>query len=167
MRMHDDAKNLLCIIGWQPPGSLGGRLLAGESPVLVGHQEGKKFRQDWVSPAIATRGFHSFSGHADATGLIEWLGAATGARHVFLVHGEEKQALALGQAIRAKLGLEVTVPRRGDGFVLTAREGAVAKKFPELEAGRSDAPAPATGHRDSLARREAAAASGEAYEGAD
>jgi metallo-beta-lactamase family protein len=167
MRMYRDPGNLLCIIGWQPPGSLGGRLLAGESPVLVGHQEGKKFKQDWISPAIETRGFHSFSGHADAAGLLEWLGAATGARHVFLVHGEEKQALALEQAIRAKLGLEVTVPRRGDGFVLTAGNGAIAKKFPAPAAGRSDSLAPTAGRSDSLTRREAAAASGEAFEGAD
>jgi metallo-beta-lactamase family protein len=166
MKMYDDPKNLLCIIGWQPPGSLGGRLLAGESPVLVGHREGKKFKQDWISPAIATRGFRSFSGHADATGLLEWLGAAAGTQHVFLVHGEEKQTLALEQTVRAKLGLEVTVPRRGDGFVLTARKGAVAKKFPAPAAGRPGSVAPATGRSDSLARG-AAAPSGEAYEGGD
>jgi metallo-beta-lactamase family protein len=166
MRMYDDPGNLLCIIGWQPPGSLGGRLLAGESPVLVGHQEGKKFKQDWISPSIATRKFHSFSGHADATGLLEWLGAATGAQRVFLVHGEEKQSLALEQTIRAKLGLEVTVPRRGDGFVLTARNGAVAKRFPAPAAGRSDSPAPVTGRSDSLARK-AVAPSGDTYEGSD
>ena len=167
MRMYDDPRSLLCIIGWQPPGSLGGRLLAGESPVLVGHQEGKKFERDWISPSIATRGFHSFSGHADAAGLLEWLGAATGVQHVFLVHGEEKNSLALEQTIRAKLGLEVTVPRRGDGFVLTARNGAVAKRFPATAAGRSDSPAPAAGRSDSLARREAAAAAGEARESDD
>lgn len=166
MRMYDDPGNLLCVIGWQPPGSPGARLLAGESPVLLGHQEGKKFKQDWISPAIATRGFHSFSGHADATGLLEWLGAATGAQRVFLVHGEEKQALALEQVIRAELGLEVTVPRRGDGFVLTPRNGAVAKKFPAPAAVRSDSPAPATGRSDSLARS-AVVPAGEAYEGAD
>lgn len=167
MSMYDDPGNLLCIIGWQPPGSLGGLLLAGESPVLVGHQEGKKFKRDWISPAIATRGFHSFSGHADATALLEWLGAAAGVQRVFLVHGEEKQALAFEQRIRARLGLEVTVPRRGDGFVLTARNGAVAKKFPAPAAGRSESPAPTTKRSDSLTRREATAAAGEAYEGAD
>jgi predicted metal-dependent RNase len=167
MRMYDDPANLLCIIGWQPPGSLGGRLLAGESPVLVGRQEGKKFKQDWISPAIATRKFHSFSGHADAAGLVEWLGAATGVQGVFLVHGEEKQALALEQTIRAKLGLEVIVPRRGGGFVLTARRGAVAKSFPAPAAGRSDSLVPAVNRSDSLTRREAAAPSGDAYEGAD
>ena len=152
VRMCDDPGNLLCIIGWQSPGSLGARLLAGESPVLVGHQEGKKLKQEWISPAIATRKFHSFSGHADAAGLLEWLGAAVGVRHVFLVHGEEEQSLALAQSIRTKLGLEVTVPRRGDGFALTARGGAVAKRFPAPETDRSDARAHAAGRADSLAR---------------
>jgi metallo-beta-lactamase family protein len=166
MRMFGDPRNLLCIIGWQPPGSPGARLLAGEHPVLVGHQEGKKFERDWISPEIATRGFHSFSGHADQAGLIEWLGAATGVRHVFIVHGEENQALALESAIRARLGLEVTVPRRGEGFVLTARGGAVPKKFPPPGASRSGPRAPAPAHADSLAGGPVEPA-GEGYEGAD
>jgi metallo-beta-lactamase family protein len=143
MRMYDDPNSLLCIIGWQPPGSLGARLLAGESPVLVGHQEGKTYERDWITPALATRGFHSFSAHADAAGLVEWLGAATGVQRVFLVHGEEDQILALEKTIRAKLGLEVTVPRRGDGFVLTARRGAVGKRFPAPDAARPGSRTPA------------------------
>jgi metallo-beta-lactamase family protein len=149
MRMYDDPRNLLCIIGWQPPGSLGSRLLAGESPVLVGRQEGKKYERDWITPALATKGFHSFSAHADAAGLVEWLGAAIGVERVFLVHGEEDQALALEKTIRGKLGLEVTVPRRGDGFVLTARRGAVGKRFPAPDASRPGSRAPA--RADSLA----------------
>ncbi len=166
MRMYDDPKNLLCIIGWQPPGSLGARLLAGESPVLVGHQEGKKFERDWISPAIATRGFHSFSAHADAAGLVEWLGAATGVRRVFLVHGDEDQALALEKTIRERLGLAVTVPRRGDGFVLTARRGAVERHFAAPDAARPVSRAPAAGRSDSLAAG-GAARTGEAYEGVE
>jgi len=156
MRMFNDKKNLLCIIGWQAPGSLGQRLLAGESPVLVRHQEGKKLMEDWISPALEVKEFHSFSAHADSKGLLDWLGAARDVKHVFLVHGEEAQALALAQSIRAALGLQVTVPRRGDGFVLTPRGGAIAKKYAAL---RRDA-------ADTL-RRDAGAAPDSAYEGSE
>jgi metallo-beta-lactamase family protein len=154
MRMFADGRNLLCIIGWQAPGSLGERLLAGASPVLVRRQEGKKFREDWIAPAIRVKGFHSFSGHADSRGLLEWFKGARGAKHVFLVHGEERQAAALAQSIHASLGLEVTVPRRGDGFVLSSRKGARAKTFP----------APRDGMADTL-KRAAVAAPDSAYEG--
>jgi metallo-beta-lactamase family protein len=154
MRMFADRRNLLCIIGWQAPGSLGQRLLAGESPVLVRHQEGKRVQEDWISPAITVKGFHSFSGHADSKGLLAWLGAARGVTRVFLVHGEEPQAAALAEAIRGTLGLEVTVPRRGDGFVLTPRKGAVPRAFKELPAAGVD-----------TLRYQAVAVSDTAYEG--
>jgi metallo-beta-lactamase family protein len=151
MRMYGDPRNLLCIIGWQAPGSLGRRLLQGESPVLVRHQEGTKVMQDWVSPALAVKGFTSFSAHADSRGLLAWLGAARGVRHVFLVHGEESQALALAGSIRDLLALDVTVPRRGEGFVLTPRGGAVPKRFE-----RSPVPAPDTLARSSVEAKEGA-----------
>jgi metallo-beta-lactamase family protein len=140
MRMFADAKNLLCVIGWQAPGSVGQRLLARETPVLVRHQEGRGVKEDWISPAMAVKGFHSFSAHADAAGLLEWLGAVRGVKRVFLVHGEEQAALALAQSINATFGLPVTVPRRGDGFVLSPRKGAVPKAFPAHPAAESGAP---------------------------
>lgn len=135
MRMFTGSAHLLCFIGWQAPGSLGARLLAGESPVLVRHQEGNTFREDWITPSIRVKKFDSFSGHADSRGLLEWLEGARNARRVFLVHGEERQALALAQSIRAAFGTEVTVPRRGDGFVLSPRKGA---RLRTLEASPSD-----------------------------
>jgi metallo-beta-lactamase family protein len=120
--MFSDARNLLCIIGWQAPGSLGDCLLSHETPVLVRHQEGREVQEDWISPALAVKVFHSFSGHADAAGLLAWLGAARGVKQVFLVHGEEEQALALAHSIRSKLGVPVEVPRSGEAFVLSPRK---------------------------------------------
>ena len=138
MRMFADPKNLLCIIGWQAPLSPGARLLAGESPVLVGHQEGRRVKEDWITPALNVKAFHSFSGHADAAGLLAWLASARGVKHVFLVHGEEREAFALAQSIRTRLGIPVTVPRRGDGFVLSPRKGAIARDFAAAAAVETD-----------------------------
>ena len=123
MKMFGDERNLLCITGWQPPGSLGARLLAGESPVLVRRQEGRRFKEEWISPVLAVRGFHAFSGHADQAGLLDWLGGIRGVRKVFIVHGEEAQAEALAAAIERTLALPVEVPHRGDGFVLPRAKG--------------------------------------------
>jgi metallo-beta-lactamase family protein len=139
MRMFADARNLLCIIGWQSPGSLGARLLARETPVPVRHQEGKKFQEDWVSPEIAVKGFHSFSGHADAAGLLAWLEAIRCVKQVFLVHGEEKQSLALAQSIRKELGIPVEIPQRGDAFVLSPRKYSAVQAPVDSSAVAADA----------------------------
>jgi metallo-beta-lactamase family protein len=139
--MFADQKNLVCIIGWQSPGSLGARLLAGETPVPVRHQEGKKFQEDWVSPSVAVKGFHSFSGHADAAGLLAWLEAIRGVKQVFLVHGEERQSLALAQSIRKKLGIPVEVPQRGATFVLSPRKHPAAQVPVDSSAAGADAQA--------------------------
>jgi metallo-beta-lactamase family protein len=125
MKMFADERNLLCIIGWQAPGSLGARLLAGESPVLVRRHEGRRFREDWISPALEVRGFRTFSGHADQAGLLEWLRSIRGVKEVFIVHGEEPQAEALGGAIERDLGLRCEIPHRGESFMLPpGRRGA-------------------------------------------
>jgi metallo-beta-lactamase family protein len=118
MKMHGDPANLLCIVGWQPPGSLGARLAAGDSVVLVRYREGRGLVREWISPVLAVERVTSFSGHADQRGLIDWLGSVHGAKKVFLVHGEADQAAALAEAIAAALGLDVEVPRRGERFTL-------------------------------------------------
>lgn len=123
MRMFAERRDLLCVIGWQPPGSLGARLLAGETPVLVRHQEGRETREDWIAPSLAVKQFHSFSGHANADGLLAWASGVRGARRIFLVHGEEAQARALAEALRSRLGVDVDVPGRGE-----ARELAPARR---------------------------------------
>lgn len=123
VRMFADRRNLLCVIGWQPPGSLGARLLAGETPVLVRHQEGKETREDWIAPALAVAQYHSFSGHADGAGLLAWVSGVRGARTIFLVHGEEAQARALAKAIRARLGVDVDIPERGVARSLAPARG--------------------------------------------
>ncbi len=123
MRMFDRPENLLCIIGWQAPGSLGARLLAGESPVLVRHQEGREVEEDWILPELAVRSSDSFSGHADRTGLLRWIGNVRGVRTVFLVHGEESRARSLAEAISSNLGIPVEVPERGAVRVLAAPGG--------------------------------------------
>ncbi len=118
MRMCADSLNLLCLVGYQPPGSTGRRLQDGCSPVLVRHQEGRTIEKDWVAPAIRIQRFNSFSSHADQAGLIDWLSDIDGLKKVFIVHGEKGQSEALGARVRSDLGLKVEIPARGSSFVL-------------------------------------------------
>lgn len=118
MEMFDDEKNLLCIVGWQSPGSLGSRLAAGESPVLVRRRSGRGYIEEWVCPALEVRRFSSFSAHADQAGLVKWLEGAGNVKRVFLVHGELDQMEALAEVIKKKMGVKVEIPRRGERFLL-------------------------------------------------
>jgi metallo-beta-lactamase family protein len=123
MHMFARRENLLCIIGWQAPGSLGARLISGESPVLVRRQEGGRTVEDWISPELAVLLFDAFSGHADQAGLLRWIAGVRGTRKVFLVHGEERSARALAEVIRSTLGLTVEVPERGAVHTLSVTGG--------------------------------------------
>ncbi|MCK4235849.1 MAG: hypothetical protein KAX38_01940, partial [Candidatus Krumholzibacteria bacterium] len=123
MKMFGDGRNLLCVVGWQSPGSLGARLASGESPVLVRYRERKRFRKDWISPVLEVQSFKSFSGHADQGQLIRWLQSVRGARKVFLVHGEAGPAQALAGKIKKELGLDVEIPERGERFVIPVVAG--------------------------------------------
>ena len=119
MKMFDNGKNLLCIVGWQPPGSLGRRLVEGEETVLVRYRDKGKNRKDWISPLIQVRKFHSFSGHADQNALLSWLKNIEGVKKVFLVHGEVDQAKVLAEKIDAQFGIDAVIPRLGERVALS------------------------------------------------
>ncbi|MBU8922199.1 MAG: hypothetical protein KOO63_10320, partial [Bacteroidales bacterium] len=116
MRMFDCEKNLLCMVGWQSPGSVGRRLARGETPVLVRHREGKKLEKDWINPAIEILRVVSFSSHADQDQLVSWLAGIEGLDGVFIVHGEMHSSELMQDRIRDELGLDAKIPRPGESF---------------------------------------------------
>jgi len=118
MKMFDNESNLLCIVGWQSPGSVGRRLAEGEKAVRVRYRKGRGTVSEWISPSIDVRSFHSFSGHADSATLLEWVSGIEGVRGIFLVHGEMDQAEALRKSIREKLGIEAGIPERDERIIL-------------------------------------------------
>jgi len=118
VRMADDPDDLLCIVGWQSPGSVGARLAAGDSTVLVRCREGSRTVEYWISPSIEVARFDAFSGHADADGLVDWAGRIEGVRRIFLVHGEPEQAQALSRRLAERCGVSAEVPSAGLRVVL-------------------------------------------------
>jgi metallo-beta-lactamase family protein len=118
--MFADSLNLLCVVGWQAPGSTGRRLVDGQSPVSVRHREKGSYRYDWISPLCTIKRYRCFSGHADQEGLLEWLGGIPGVRRAFLVHGEPGEMRTLASRISSDLGLDVEIPRAGERFALCA-----------------------------------------------
>ena len=120
MRMFDDRRNLLCIVGWQAPGSTGARLAEGNGPVPVRHREHGELRHDWISPTLEIKRYRCFSGHADQAGLLAWLRCIRGVRRVFLVHGEIDQMESLAARVASELGIDVTIPHAGERNLLEA-----------------------------------------------
>ena len=93
----------ILFVGHQGTGTLGRQILDG-APIVRIHGEDHKVRAKIAQ-------LYGFSGHADRTGLLNWLGHfKKPPRKVFLTHGEEQVALKLAREIEAKLKFPTHVP---------------------------------------------------------
>jgi metallo-beta-lactamase family protein len=97
-------ENLVLFIGYCAEHTLGAQILSGQSPVNI-------FGEPHAVKAQLAR-LDSFSGHADKNELLRYLQGITGdIKKIFVIHGEESQALGFGETLRKlKPKAEVTVP---------------------------------------------------------
>jgi len=100
-------ESTILFVGYQGVGTLGRLILEKRQSVRI---HGRMHR---VLARVAQ--IHGFSGHADRTGLLRWLGhLERPPRQVFLTHGEEPSALNLAETIRSQLHGNVAVPQYQD-----------------------------------------------------
>lgn len=105
LRHHiDDPLSALLIVSFQAENTLGRRLADGVSPVNI-FGEPHQVR-------LQVQKIESFSAHGDRDDLLGWVRRIPHVGRVFLVHGEEAQALALADHLRAQ-GVDAAVPQRG------------------------------------------------------
>ena len=105
------AENTLLITGHQGAGPLGRALLDGARSVRI-----HKGDIPVLAEIAELRGL---SGHADAREMLRWLaGVEAPPRRVFLTHGEEEAALALGALIAKERGFPTHVPAHGESVEL-------------------------------------------------
>ena len=105
-----DPENTILITGWQSPYTLGRRIVEGNKTVKIfGEEYDVRARVEVIT---------GFSGHADREGLLAWAGAMRKKpQQTFIVHGEEKSALALAEALRSQLGFaSVHIPDQSQSF---------------------------------------------------
>jgi metallo-beta-lactamase family protein len=96
----DNPKNTICIVSWQAPNTMG-RRLADREPEINIFGEAYKRKCD-----VATIG--GLSGHAGQDLLMKYaLGVKDTAKQIFLVHGEERQAMTL-QSLLKERGMDRT-----------------------------------------------------------
>ncbi|HSB43413.1 MAG TPA: MBL fold metallo-hydrolase [Nitrospira sp.] len=103
----EDEANVIVFVGFQAEHTLGRKLVEGWDVVPIFGVPTKR-RAQIVK-------FNGFSAHADRGDLLAYLNAIDPLPdRVFIVHGEEKQALSLATAIQtAHPPIEVTVPHLG------------------------------------------------------
>ena len=105
----EDARNMVLIVGWQAPHTLGRRLVERQPTVRIFGQE--------YNLRATVEVISGFSAHADRNELLAYsahLSQFNGRlKHVFVVHGEEESALALAEGIREQGVSHVLVPKPG------------------------------------------------------
>jgi len=107
VRYLPDPKSSILFIGYQAEGSLGRKILEGAKTVkLLGEEVAVRAKVKQIS---------GYSAHADQPQLLEWLRPMRlSAKKVFVVQGEEIEALPLAQKIRDELAMDAVVPTEGE-----------------------------------------------------
>lgn len=102
--------NLILFVGYQAEGSLGRRLLQGETQVTL-------FGED-ISVNARIANLQGTSGHADRDGLLRWLEAFTQRPHtVFVNHGDDGSCKAFQELLSQK-GYTAHAPYSGTEYDL-------------------------------------------------
>lgn len=105
-----DPKNTILIVGFMAQNTLGRK-------IVDKHRFIKIFNKMYPLRAEVTV-LNSFSAHADRDELLNFIKPIKGLKKVFVVHGEEGQAMALANTLREWKKFKVEVPAEGDSFDL-------------------------------------------------
>ncbi|MCX5828642.1 MAG: MBL fold metallo-hydrolase [Deltaproteobacteria bacterium] len=123
-KMIEDPRNLLAIVGWQAPGSLGSRLLVGEQRVRIPvRREGEGgVSAGSVEKDVKMRimQFDLFSNHADACQVLNWLAGFGKTKHVFVIHGDKENTINMARMIDHNLGFRAVAPELNDRIFISA-----------------------------------------------
>jgi len=106
LRYLSGERNTLLIVGYQAKGTLGRKILDGESPVnIMGEQVVVKAHVEAIG---------AFSAHGDQEKLLDWLGGGGEVpKKVLLNHGEPEASEVLAKRLKEDLGVKATVVSEG------------------------------------------------------
>ena len=113
-------ENTVLFVGYQAEGTLGRLLLSGKKSVRIHGEE--------IAVEAKIENISGYSGHADQSGLVDWLDSIERVNNcVFVVHGEEEASAEFAKIIEEK-GHKAIAPFIGDSFDLIAGFEAVEAK---------------------------------------
>ncbi len=101
--MLPDPKNTVILVGYQAVGSRGRLLEEGASEI--------KMHGHLIPVRAHIAKVNSFSVHADADELIEWLGKISKPEKIFVIHGEQGAQEAMANRIVDQLNWNAIVPK--------------------------------------------------------
>lgn len=108
-RYLPDEKSILLVVGYQAAGSLGRRLIDREKMVKILGED--------VPVRAEVRKINGFSAHADNPQLFRFVETNKDTlKKVFVVQGEEPQALHFRQEVKDRLGIPAEAPKLYDEF---------------------------------------------------
>ena len=101
----------ILFVGYQAPGTLGAKLVAGEKKVKIfGEEVAVNARIEYIE---------GYSGHADQEGLLNFVYSfITKPKHIFLVHGEPEGQKVLKEKLLETTDIPVTIPEYGEDYKL-------------------------------------------------
>lgn len=104
----------ILFVGYQAVGTLGRKIVDGAKTVkLFGEEIGVNARVEYIE---------AFSGHADKTGLLNFVRSfSKKPTQIYLVHGEEDAQLSLADEILEEFKIPVDIPNRGDVYEISSR----------------------------------------------
>lgn len=106
-----DAKSTILLVGYQPVGTLGRRLLDGAKKVSINGEE--------VTVRAKIDSVLGYSAHKDSDHLVEFVSsAAASLKKVFVVMGEPKTSTFLAQRLNNELHVNAMHPEPGSSFDL-------------------------------------------------
>jgi metallo-beta-lactamase family protein len=103
----DNKLNHLLFVAYQAAGSLGRKIMQGDKSVFIDDAP--------VDVLAKVSVINSFSSHADAPRIMDWLGHIKGPRPatIFINHGEEESNQALAEKVAQELKTKAVVPEYG------------------------------------------------------
>ena len=114
----------IVFVGYQAAGTLGRRILDGAKKVRIFGEE--------INVDARVAMLEGLSGHADRTGLMNWLKAfRKKPKHIFVVHGEEDAIKEFGDLIYKELKIVPITPEYGESFMVTAEGVSTAARKAE------------------------------------
>ncbi len=118
-------ESTILFVGYQAEGTLGRKIQDGAQKVKLFGEE--------ISVNARIETIDGFSGHADKSGLLSWIGSmGRKPKKIFVVHGEQGVAASFAQTITDELGLQCIVPSRGESYVISG--GSIYEHIPSANA---------------------------------
>ncbi|MFA5096116.1 MAG: MBL fold metallo-hydrolase, partial [Candidatus Omnitrophota bacterium] len=105
----EDSRNMVLVVGYMARDTLGRRIIDKQKIVRIFGIEYELNAEVVVINAM--------SGHADKNELLRFISGCLPLKRVFLVHGEEDQALALREAL-APQGIDAYIPSKNEEVIL-------------------------------------------------